>query len=156
MSAGHAPHTPPVWRQVLSLPHTLVGWWAIGLAAPALFFWALRTNINDGYLSIWGVSLPSVPWVVLLIFYTWALSSLAGGLVGLIAVAHDRSLLVWVAQVPGLIAFSILFVFGREGSPWIPLLTPVLIWAVLNFGIILFSTFYHRYVDPQGETEDSR
>jgi hypothetical protein len=32
MSAQRAPHTPPLWRRVLSLPQTRLGWWAIGLA----------------------------------------------------------------------------------------------------------------------------
>jgi hypothetical protein len=27
MSAQRAPHTPPLWRRVLSLPQTRLGWW---------------------------------------------------------------------------------------------------------------------------------
>jgi hypothetical protein len=32
MTAQQAPHTP-LWRKFLSLPHTRLGWWAVGLAS---------------------------------------------------------------------------------------------------------------------------
>jgi hypothetical protein len=41
MSAGHAPHMPPLWRRVPSLPHTRLGWWTVGLASIALIAFAL-------------------------------------------------------------------------------------------------------------------
>ena len=69
MSAQHAPR-PPLWRRILSLPRTRLGWWAIGLAAPALVsLLPLQLGHN----------------AVLLI--TLLVSALAGGLVGLIALA---------------------------------------------------------------------
>ena len=61
MTAQQAPHTQPMWRQVLSLPHTPLGWWAIGLASPALVLMAF-TNVlallgtDNPQLSILGVS----------------------------------------------------------------------------------------------------
>src|SRR5215210_1769532 len=57
MSAQQAPHTP-LWRQVLSLPHTLLGWWAIGLAAPASA-WIVFTNVSE----ILGWTFPFPEWV---------------------------------------------------------------------------------------------
>jgi hypothetical protein len=30
---AYTPHTPPMWRRVFSLPHTRLGWWAVGLSA---------------------------------------------------------------------------------------------------------------------------
>jgi hypothetical protein len=33
MTTQHAPHTP-LWRRVISLPHTRLGWLAVGLAKP--------------------------------------------------------------------------------------------------------------------------
>jgi hypothetical protein len=38
---AYTPHTPPMWRRVFSLPHTRLGWWAVGLSAVSvpLFLW---------------------------------------------------------------------------------------------------------------------
>jgi hypothetical protein len=158
MSARHAPHTP-LWREVLSLPRTSLGWWAIGLASPFLFL-----NV----LEILGWTFPFPESVGMAIWLTVILVGLPGAILGLIAVAHrDRSWLVWVAQVPALLVFA-LFVGaaisiwgggrGWYAEPDMRVILPiaVLLWAFLNVGIISFSIFYKRYVDPQGETEDSR
>jgi hypothetical protein len=41
MTAQHAPHTP-LWRKVLSLPQTRLGWWAVVLiAGTAALVWVL-------------------------------------------------------------------------------------------------------------------
>jgi len=134
MTTQHVPHTP-LWRRFLSLPRTRLGWWAIGLAAPALvLLLPLQLGHND-----W----PAI---------TMLASAGAGGLAGLIALARDPSLLVWVAQVPALFfvsnvfggiyedtlyIVSRLFGFGYEGgSPWVGPSAAVLLWAVLVFGII--------------------
>ena len=130
MTTQHVPHTP-LWRKVLlSLPQTRLGWWALGLASIALILAAIGPE-----------SALSLPWVgealAIFLFITMLGSALAGGVVGLTAVGHlDRSLLVWVAQVPALLLFTLLFGFGREGSPWVPFLISVSFWAVMNFSII--------------------
>jgi hypothetical protein len=110
-----------MWRRVISLPHRRLGWWAIGVAAPALVLL---------FFSILGVRTGELVVIPILV------SALAGGLLGLIALARDQSLLVWVAQVPALIVFSFLFSFGWEGSPWLAPSAVVLLWAALAFGII--------------------
>ena len=79
-------HTP-LWRRVLSLPQTLLGWFAVGLAG---IFWALTV-----YFAVYPAGL-----VVLV----WLLASAASGVVALIALlrSHERSALVWLAMVAGL------------------------------------------------------
>ena len=90
MTTQHAPHTPPMWRRFLSLPHTRLGWLAVGLAG---IFWALTV-----YFAVYPAGL-----VVLV----WLLASAASGVVALIALlrGHEQSALVWVAMLLGLGAF---------------------------------------------------
>ena len=149
MTTQHAPHTPPLWRQVLSLPHTRLGWWAVGLAAPALVFMVLTNvlalpNTDNPQLEILGASVP--PWgqdvLAPIVFFGWLLSALVGGVVGFIAVARDRSLLLLVAQVPGLIIFAF-FVWivvsmqvGGEADVRVSFPIAVLLWAVANLALI--------------------
>ena len=46
MSAHHAPHTA-MWRRVLSLPKTRLGWWSVGLtAAFLLYLFALTMGVS--------------------------------------------------------------------------------------------------------------
>ena len=79
MTTGHAPHTTPLWRRVLSLPHTRLGWWAIGLSAGSglLLIFGLFLNVNAGL----GVS----PWVWMILIA----GILAGAVVGLIALLRS-------------------------------------------------------------------
>jgi hypothetical protein len=72
---------------------------------------------------------------------TWSFSALFGGIVGFIAVARDRSLLLWVAQVPGLLIFSFfvwaaISILGGEsrGEADVRVTFPiaVLLWAIAN------------------------
>ena len=98
MTAQHVPHTP-LWRKVLSLPHTRLGWWALGLAGPALvitsFYWLSDVfDLGDGEIT--GV-------FEALLVLAWLLTAVAGGVVAFIAELRDRSLLLLIAQVPGLI-----------------------------------------------------
>jgi hypothetical protein len=37
MTAHHAPHTP-IWKKVISLPKTRLGWWSVGLTAAFLLY----------------------------------------------------------------------------------------------------------------------
>ncbi len=115
----HAPR-PPLWRRILSLPRTRLGWWAVGLAAPAL-------------VSLLPLQLDNNAVIVI----TALVSALAGGLVGFVALALDQSLLVWVAQVPALYLFAVLASFGQEGELWfIPSVVVFSLWAFMAFGII--------------------
>jgi hypothetical protein len=98
MGAQHAPHAPPLWRRVLSLPHTRLGWWAVGLAAGCV---ALLFMINRFVGS-------DVVFMAMLFEHSWVASPvlaglLAGAVVGLIALLRsqqERSVLVWLAMVP--------------------------------------------------------
>ena len=148
MTTQQAPHTPPLWRQVLSLPHTLLGWVAVGLASPALVLMAFTNvlaipNTDNPQLSILGVSGSWGEGVVTgLVFSTWLFSALLGGLVGFIAVAHDRSLLLLVAQVPGLLIFTF-FVWiavtiqaGGEVDTWVQYPIAVFLWAIANLALM--------------------
>ena len=102
MTAQHAPHTPPLWRRFLSLPHTRLGWWAVGLAGT---FWALQAIIRTSDFEAVMQSLSGeVQWLVI-----WALvlPGVAGTVVALIALLRglERSALVWLAMVAGLPAW---------------------------------------------------
>lgn len=137
MTAQHAPHTP-LWRRFLSLPHTRLGWWAVGLASPALAItvYSLVNQLLGG---------PEEQ--PLLLILAWLVSALVGGVAGLIAVERDRSLLVWVAQVPGLLIFAF-FVWaaismsgggrGWYGEPDVRVTFPiaVLLWAIANLAVM--------------------
>jgi hypothetical protein len=61
---------------------------------------------------------------------------LGSGVVGAIALgAAERSLLVWVAQVPTALFFGFMFGFGiQEGN--FPFILGVLVWALIALGII--------------------
>ena len=113
MTTGHAPHSPPMWRQVLSLPQTGIGWWALGLAGPvwALWLFGIIANLLNGEITEEGVL-----WAVL--FTGWW--GLFGTVLGLIAVllSPERSLLVWLAMVPGLafVSLAIMLLLEMPGS----------------------------------------
>jgi hypothetical protein len=101
MTAQHAPHTP-LWRRVLSLPHTLLGWLAVALTAVPLL------SMLD--LSF-GNALPS--WVGAFLIT----SVLAGAVVGLLALLRsqqERSVLVWLAMVPAALLALIPIVFMAQ------------------------------------------
>ena len=150
MTPGHAPHTP-LWRRFLSLPHTRLGWWAVGLAGPALVLMAFTNvlgipNTDTPQLEIWGIVVSGPDGTATALdFLTWLVSALVGGVVGFIAVARDRSLLLLVAQVPGLIIFAF-FVWipvsmlqGGETGVGVSLPIAVLLWAIANLALMLVS-----------------
>jgi hypothetical protein len=107
MTAQHALPTP-LWRRVISLPRTRLGWLSVVLIAVpvALFFFGV---------IVYEEQLLEVPgWVdaILSQYVPMALSLLAGAVVGLIALlrSQERSVLVWLplALAPGLpIAFLV-------------------------------------------------
>ena len=99
MTAHHAPHTP-LWRKVISLPHTRLGWWAVGLALTFVVLIIFGYNV----LPLYGI---------VLLF-----CGLCSGVLGLFAVLgrHERSALVWLAMLPGL--FALAFLIGELLHRW--------------------------------------
>ena len=95
MTAGHAPHTP-LWRKVLSLPHTHLGWWAVGLAAMFVAMFLINGLVfMSGPIPIRAVAIAYG--------FLFIAVGLGSGVVSLLALAyqHERSALVWVALLPG-------------------------------------------------------
>jgi hypothetical protein len=143
MTTQQVPQTPPLWRRVLSLPHSRLGKWAIGLAAGSvpLFLWLLL--IVQGPFSDPHTWVP--PWL------SWAVTALAvilaimvlvvplaSGVVGSLALgAGERSLLVWFAQVPAVLFFLLLVTAFEQDGPWVRGPVSVLVWAVIAFSLIL-------------------
>jgi hypothetical protein len=83
MTTQHVPHTP-LWRKVLSLPQTSLGWWAVGLSGIFLALMAV-TDTTDK-LSILGTEVAGGGSVLHYLFLSvWQLSGLAGVVAGLIA-----------------------------------------------------------------------
>ena len=111
MTTQHAPHTPPLWRRFLSLPHSPPGWWAVGLSSPiwALWVYGLVANLLNGEITVEAV--------VMVLLFTGPLL-IPGAIAGLIAVlgSHDRSLLVWLAIVPVLAFISLVTFLVASGT----------------------------------------
>ncbi len=126
----------PLWRRVLSLPHTRLGWWAVGLAGIAsiafVLFYALPDPEDSVNPPLWNVVLEPIA------FITGLVGALAGGVVGSLALgAGERSLLAWVAQVPAALLFVGLFSIFREHPQWVKQISAgVLVWAFIAFSII--------------------
>ena len=110
MTTQHAPHTPlsptPLWRQVLSLPKTGLGWTAVVLGVPLSVPIVLGSisNILPGA----GILDSDPPGFLMLLMATSLFAGLFGGLVAATALVggHERSWLVWAALVPMLLVFS--------------------------------------------------
>jgi hypothetical protein len=153
MSAQHAPHTPPLWRRVLSLPRTRLGWWAVGLSAVSvvLFLW-LNIFAGAGPSVVGQVGDPHMwvaPWlrpVVTAIAIVLALGvltvPLTGGVLGSLAIGvRDRGVLVWFSQVPPAMFFVLLVSAFREPTPWsiVPAAIAILVWAGISYAIVSLS-----------------
>jgi hypothetical protein len=142
MTAQHAPQTPPLWRRFLSLPRTRQGWWAIGLASSALIAFVTLNFIDPEHTV-------SPPWLgaelAALSSITVLVGALGGGVVGSLALgAGDRSLLVWLAQVPVALLFVGKFSSIFQENPlWVGLSVGVLFWALIA-SVIAFSILYLR------------
>ena len=107
--ASAPPPDQPLWRRILGWPGTRLGWWSVALAATFLVLFIINSTVLMP-------SIVEVPWrQALLPFYGIAMlmCGLAAGIVGLIAVIrrHERSLLVWLAILPGL--FVLFLVLGE-------------------------------------------
>jgi hypothetical protein len=126
MTAQHAPHTP-LWRRFLSLPHTRLGWWAVGLASLVLSLTLIDLAID----------LPRSVVLETILLITAIVAALAGGVVGALALGSgERSLLVWGSLVPATIFFAVLTSIFQEGSFWVNGSPGVLFWAVIATSII--------------------
>jgi hypothetical protein len=139
MTTQHAPHTPPLLRRLLSLPHTRLGWWSVGLAVIASITMALVVlplpGFVDAAISSWNSSWNGI--VEIIVVPTAGVAPLASGVVGALALgAGERSLLVWLAQVPAALLFAGLTSIFREGSFWVNGSPGVLFWALIAISII--------------------
>jgi hypothetical protein len=102
----------PLWRRVLGWPSTKLDWWSIVLVA----IYEIFMIINNALL----LNLPDdISWRVLLLpFYGILLIiGLVAGVIGLIAVtrSHERSLLVWLTVLLGLL--TLIFLIGGGFIP---------------------------------------
>ena len=82
----------------------------------------------------------SPPWwwgvLEILTVPTTLVGALVGGIVGALALGSgERSLLVWVSQVPAAFLFAGMTSIFQEGSFFINGSVGVLIWAAIGFGI---------------------
>ena len=100
----HAPHTPPLWKEVISLPQTSRGWWAVGPSVISLVLLAWEVSVAGPWLG--GEVLPIISYLTVTILAVWAV----GGILALGALVdeHERSWLVWGALVPLLVVLSLL------------------------------------------------
>ena len=123
MTTQHTPHTPPLWRRVISLPTTRLGWLSLVLATVSvvLLTFAVAAVISPFAFMALGIELD---WILWSLFFSWV----AGGFVGLIAFlrGQEHSWIVLVVAILGvltLVAFPIL-PFAIQGvlydlnSPW--------------------------------------
>src|SRR5688572_27522924 len=97
MTAGHAPHKP-LWRRLFSLPQTGPGWLSVVLAVVFVVLFSLEAAL---FLSWPGVE----PWLEAFFGIVLIVYGLAGGVGALYALirCHERSVLLWLAMVPGLL-----------------------------------------------------
>ena len=150
MTTQHAPHSPPMWRKFLSLPHTRLGWWAIGLSGT---FWVLQATQDWVFTAIAMESLSGVEqWLVI-----WALvlPGVAGTVVASIALLRglERSALVWLAMVAGLPAFlgagwNVLVFVGMNWLGEIPTLL-VMAALVVLINVLIAWLGLHRSGRPR-------
>ena len=142
MTTQHIPHTPlsptPLWRRVLSLPKTVYGWLAIGLASPSLaliVFLALSEFL--GWTFTWlNMDRPDANLIGGIVVLVSLMMGLLGGMVAGVALAggHERSWLVWVALVPLLVFFSAIWL-GKVVTFALAVLILVLMVAGIAFWI---------------------
>ena len=116
MTTQHAPHTPPLWRRVRSMPHTRLGRWAIGLSVGSgilLIFGLLL------FLSVGGFEVSAWVWMILVA------GILAGPVVGLIALLRNpphapaiplsrRVVFVWLAMMPLALVAAVPIAFAAQ------------------------------------------
>ena len=90
---------------VSSLPSTRLGWYSVGLTAAFVILFIINTAV---FLPAPGV----VAWREAFVGIVLLLCGIGGGIAALIALIrrHERSALVWLALLPGLL---VLFMIGE-------------------------------------------
>ena len=124
MTTQHAPHTPPMWRRGLSLPHTRLGWLSLGLAAVSmvLLTFAGAAVISPSAFKALGIELE---WILLeWILWSWFFSLVASGVVGLIALQRGQEH-SWIVLVVAFLGVFTLFV-----SPILPFVIQGVFYAL--------------------------
>jgi hypothetical protein len=116
MTVQQAPHTPPMWRKFLSLPHTRLGWVAVALAAPVFVFGVLVLPVmalvgGMGLEWTWDLRGWARGWAYVALFMLkvagyWTIPAAVAGLIAVLR-SHERSWLVWLALVPYLLYFPL-------------------------------------------------
>jgi hypothetical protein len=110
----------------------------LGTDNPQLSILGVSVGVSGSWVEGVGVLVP-------LVLITWSLSALLGGIAGFVAVKSDRSLLLLVAQVPGLLIFSFfvwaaISILGGEsrGEADVRITFPiaVLLWAIANLALM--------------------
>ena len=88
----------PLWRRLFSLPQTGPGWLSVVLGAAFVVLFSLEAAV---FLPWPGVE----PWLEALFGTVLVVYGLASGVEALYALIrhHERSVLVWLAMVPGLL-----------------------------------------------------
>lgn len=152
MNAQHAPHTPPMWRRVISLPRTLLGWLSVVLIGVPVALFFLGVIVYEEQL----IEVPG--WVDSLFsgstFELMGLGILAGAVVGLIALlrSQERSVLVWLplALAPGLpIAFLAQWLRWMLRHEVVPIV-PTVVFLVAMMALIAASHFLQRESERYG------
>jgi hypothetical protein len=106
MTAQDVPHTP-MWRRVISLPTTRLGWYSVGFV-PAHALVMVALGIASGVLAATGLpNLAGYPWLIAPVLFVALAPALAGMAIGVIAVIErgERSMLV---ILPALLVVSFL------------------------------------------------
>jgi hypothetical protein len=88
----------PLWRRLFSLPQTGPGWLSVVLGVAFVVLFSLEAAV---FLPWPGVE----PWLEALLGTVLSVYGLASGVGALYALirCHERSVLVWLAMVPGLL-----------------------------------------------------
>lgn len=116
MIAHHGPHTP-LWRRVISLPKTTLGWWSVEFVG-AFVAVQVALGIAVGVMRATGLpaNLGAQPWLMALVLSVLGGLALAAVATGLIAVVRrgERSIIVIATVV-----LPIIFVLGEVVVPWL-------------------------------------
>ena len=97
---AHTPPTPPMWRKVLSVPQTLLGWLTVGLLIVEVVLWRVFPLVGINLV------LPSGPVLVGVFLLPMAAAALTGVMAWILG--DERSIFVIAAMVQGLVFLGLL------------------------------------------------